>query len=65
MQMSEKNFKCLIKSYLELYFHPSISEFRIEEKIHTKAVADVFRNSGGGIFLGETREGVSRNHYLQ
>ena len=34
-----------------LYFHPSIIEFRIEEKIHIKAVADVSRGAGGRVFL--------------
>ena len=48
----------MIKSSLDLYFHPSISEFRIEEKIHTKAVVDVSRNSGGRIFLGELERGL-------
>ena len=53
--------KVAFKSSLELYFHPSIIEFRIEEKIHTKAVVDVSRGTEGRIFLGEIREGVSRN----
>ena len=33
----------------------------MEEKIHTKTVADVSRGAGGRIFLGKIREGVSRN----
>ena len=32
-------------------FHPSITEFRIEEKIHTKAGVDMSRGSGRRIFL--------------
>ena len=39
------------KSPLDLHFHPSIIEFRIEEKIHTKAVADVSRDIGVRVFL--------------
>ena len=53
--------KIAFKSSLDLYLHPSIIEFRVEEKIHTKAVVDVSRGDGGRIFLGEIREGVSRN----
>ena len=30
--------KKVFKSSLDLYFHPSITEFRIEKKIHIKAV---------------------------
>ena len=33
----------------------------MEEKIHTKAVVDVSRGAEGRIFLGDIREGVSRN----
>ena len=33
------------------YFHPSITEFRIEKKIHTKAAADVSRGTGGRVLL--------------
>ena len=29
--------------------------------MHTKAVVDVSRGAGGRIFLGEIREGISRN----
>ena len=39
------------KRSLDLYFHSSIIEFRIEEKIHTKGVADVSRNAVGRVFL--------------
>ena len=53
--------KIAFKSSLDLYFHPSIFEFRMEENIHSKAVVDVSRGAGGRIFLGEIREGVSRN----
>ena len=53
--------KIAFKSSLDLYFHPSISEFRMEEKIHTKALVNVSRSTGGRIFQGEIREGVSRN----
>ena len=53
--------KIAFKSSLDLYYHPSIIEFRMGEKIHTKAVADVSRGAGGRIFLWEIREGVSRN----
>ena len=34
-----------------LYFHRSIIEFRIEEKIHTKAVVEVYRGAGGRVLL--------------
>ena len=45
--MSEENFRQIPrKSSLDLYFHPSIIEFKIEEKIHTKAVVDVSRGAG-------------------
>ena len=33
----------------------------MEEKTHTKAVADVSRDDRGRIFLGKIREGVSGN----
>ena len=46
------------KSFLDLYFHPSIIEFRIEEKLHTKAVVDVSRDAGGRAFLGDTGKGL-------
>ena len=49
------------KSSLDLYFQPSIFEFRMEEKMHTKAVVDVSRGAGGRIFLGEIRKRVIRN----
>ena len=45
--------KIAFKSSLDLYFHQSIIEFRIEEKIHTKAVADVSRGAGRRIFSWE------------
>ena len=77
MEMSEKIFmqilrKCLLsyfflvtkiafKSSLDLYFHPSIIEFRMGEKIHNKVVVDVSRSAGGRVFLWEIREGVRRN----
>ena len=48
------------KSSLHLHFHPSFIEFRMDEKIHIEAAVDVPRSTGGGIFLGEIREGVSR-----
>ena len=52
MQMSEENFMQIPwKSSLDLYFHPSIFEFRIEEKIHTKTAVDVSRGAGWKIFL--------------
>ena len=53
--------KIAFKSSVDLYFHPSITEFRIGEKIHTKAVVDVSRGAGGRIFLGEIREEVSKS----
>ena len=53
--------KIASKSSLDLHFYPSIIEFRMEEKIHTKPVADLSRGAGGRIFMGEIREGVSRN----
>ena len=43
--------KTAFKSSLDLYFHPFIIEFRIERKIHTKAVVDVSRGTGGRVFL--------------
>ena len=43
--------KISFKSSLDLYFHPSIIEFRIEEKLHTKAVVDMSRGAGGKVFL--------------
>ena len=43
--------KIAFKSFLDLYFHPSIIEFRIEEKIHTKAVVDESIGAGGRVFL--------------
>ena len=55
------NKKIAFESSLDLHFHSSIPEFRMEEKIHTKALVDVSRGTGGRIFLGEIREGVSRN----
>ena len=52
MQVSEVNFMQISrKSSLNLYFHLSIIEFRIEKKIHTKAVVDVSGGAGGKIFL--------------
>ena len=53
--------KIAFKSFPDLNFLPSIIEFRMEEKIHTKAVGDVSRGAGGRIFLWEIRQGVSRN----
>ena len=43
--------KISFKSSLDLYFHPSIIEFRIEEILHTKAVVDMSRGAGGKVFL--------------
>ena len=43
--------KVSFKSSLDLYFHPSIIEFRIEEKIHTKAVVNVSRGAKRRVFL--------------
>ena len=43
--------KVAFKSSLDLYFHPSIIEFKSKEKIRTKAVADVSRYNGGRVFL--------------
>ena len=53
--------KITLKSSLDLCFHPSIFEFRMEGKIHTRPVVDVSRGAGGRIFLEETKEGVIRN----
>ena len=39
------------KKLLDLYFHPSITEFRIEGKMHAKAVTDVTRGDEGRFFL--------------
>ena len=51
--------KLAFKCSLDLYFHPSIIEFRIEEK-NTKAVVDVSRGVGGRVFqfFGEKLAGV-------
>ena len=43
--------KTAFKSSLDLYFHLSITEFRIEEKILTAAVVDVSKVAGGRDFL--------------
>ena len=43
--------KIAFKSSVDLYFHPFIIEFRIEEKIHNKTVVDVSRGTGGRVFL--------------
>ena len=45
--------KVAFKSSLDLYFRPSIVEFRIEEKLHNKTVADMSTVTGGRVFLGE------------
>ena len=56
--------KIAFKSSLDMYFHPSILEFRIEEKIHTKAVADVSRDAVERVFLGETERGLVGTYNL-
>ena len=56
--------KIAFKSSLDLYFHPSIIEFRIEGKIHTEAVVDVPRGIGGRVFLGETGRGLVGTYSL-
>ena len=43
--------KITFKSSLNSYFHPSIIEFKIVEKIPTKAVVDVSRDAGGRVLL--------------
>ena len=43
--------KTAFKSSLDLYFHLSITEFRIEGKMHAKAVTDVSRGDEGRFFL--------------
>ena len=43
--------KIAFKSSLDLYFHPFIIEFIIEEKIHNKTVVDVSGGTGGRVFL--------------
>ena len=43
--------KIAFKSSVDLYFHPFIIEFRIEEKIHNKTVVDVSKGTGGRFFL--------------
>ena len=55
--------KVAFKSSLDLYFHPCITEFRIEENIHTKTVVDVSRGATERIFLfsWERLGGVSRS----
>ena len=57
--------KIAFKSSLGLCFHPSITEFRMKENIHTKVVVDVSRGAGGSFFLGEIRGWVSRNLFSQ
>ena len=52
-------------SSLDLYFHPSIIDFRMGEKIRVKIVVSVSRGAGGRIFLEEIREEVSRNLLTQ
>ena len=47
----KKKKKIGFKNSLDLYRHPFIIEFRIEEKIHTKAVVDVSRGTEAGVFL--------------
>ena len=46
--VTKKRFKSSLDS---LYFHLSIIEFRIEEKIYTKAVVETSRDTGGRVFL--------------
>ena len=43
--------KITFKISLDLYFLRSIIEFRIDEKIHINAVADVSRGAGGKVYL--------------
>ena len=43
--------KTAFKSSLDLYFHPSITEFRIEGKMHAEAVTDVSRGDEGRFLL--------------
>ena len=45
--------KVAFKSSLDLYIRPSIIEFRIEEKLHSKTAADMSIVAGGRVFLGE------------
>ena len=49
-------FKCS----LDLCFYPSIIEFRIKEKTHTKAAVDVSRccRKGFSVFLGDAGRGL-------
>ena len=43
--------KIAFKISFELYFHPSIIEFKIEEETHTKAFVDMSSGTGDRIFL--------------
>ena len=45
--------KVAFKSSLDLYIRPSIIEFRIEEKLHSKTAADMSTVAGGRVSLGE------------
>ena len=52
--------KIAFKRSLDLCFHPSIIEFRIEEKIQSKAVVNMSTVTGGRlhVFLGEIGRGL-------
>ena len=47
--------KIAFKSSLDLYFHLSIIDFKMEEKIHTEVVVDVSRGSGGTVLFKKLR----------
>ena len=55
--------KIAFKILFGLYFHSSIIEFRIKEKIHSKVVVDVYWGTEGTVFLfsWERLGGVSKN----
>ena len=51
----------LVLKVQENFMQRSIIEFRIEEKVHTKAAVDMSRGTGGrvfAVFLGETERGL-------
>ena len=43
--------KIAFKNCLDLYFHPYITEFRIDEKIRTNDVVEVSRGAEGRVCL--------------
>ena len=56
--------KVAFKSSLDLYIRPSIIEFRIEEKLHSKTAADMSTVAGGRVFLGEIGRDLVGKYFL-